>query len=80
VFRLNTRYDGSTVYADLRVAHTVKTVLNIANYEGEIEELEISELLELSAPLSSHSTKVLEEDRVHNQLMEELLQQLANAD
>jgi hypothetical protein len=49
------------------VARTVKTVLNIANYEGEIEELEISELLELSAPLTSHSTKILEEeDRAHN--------------
>jgi hypothetical protein len=67
VFRLNTRYNGSIVYTDLRVARTVKTVLNIANYEGEIEELEISELLELSAPLSSHSTKMLEEeDRAHN--------------
>jgi hypothetical protein len=64
----------------LRVARTVKTVLDIANYEGEIEELEISELLELSAPLSSHSTEMPEEDRAHNQLMEELLQQLANAD
>jgi hypothetical protein len=66
VFRLNTRYNSSTVYADLRVAHIVKIVLNIADYKGEIEELEISELLELSAPLSSHSTKVPEEDRVHN--------------
>jgi hypothetical protein len=66
VFRLNTRYDGSTVYADLRVARTVKTVLNIANYKGEIEELEISELLKLSAPLSSHGTEVLEEDRARN--------------
>jgi hypothetical protein len=62
VFRLNTRYDGSTVYTDLRVARTVKTVLDIADYEGEIEELEISELLELSAPLSSHGTKMLEEE------------------
>jgi hypothetical protein len=67
VFRLNTRYDGSTVYTDLRVARTVKTVLDIANYKGEIEELEISELLELSAPLSSHGTKMPEEeDRAHN--------------
>jgi hypothetical protein len=67
VFCLNTRYNGSTVYADLRVARTVKTVLNIAEYEGEIEELEISKLLELSAPLSSHSTKMPEEeDRAHN--------------
>jgi hypothetical protein len=57
------------------VARTVKTVLNIADYEGEIEELEISELLELSALLSSHSTKMLEEeDGAHDQLMEELLQ------
>jgi hypothetical protein len=80
VFRSNTRYDGSTVYADLRVARTVKTVLDIANYEGEIEELEISELLELSAPLSPHGTKMPEEDRAHNQLIEELLQQSANAD
>jgi hypothetical protein len=67
VFCLNTRYNGSTVYTDLRVARIVKTVLNIADYEGEIEELEISELLELSAPLTSHSTKMLEEeDRAHN--------------
>jgi hypothetical protein len=67
VFCLNTRYNSSTVYADLRVVYTVKTVLNIANYEGEIEELEISELLELSAPLSSHSTKMPEEeDRLYN--------------
>jgi hypothetical protein len=69
VFRSNTRYDGSTVYADLRVARTVKT-----------EELEISELLELSAPLSSHGTEMPEEDRAHHQLMEELLQQLAEGD
>ena len=48
MFRSNTRYDGSTVYADLRVARTVKTVLDIADYEGEIEELE------LSAPLGSN--------------------------
>jgi hypothetical protein len=81
VFCSNTRYNGSTVYTDLRVARTVKTVLDIADYEGEIEELEISELLELSAPLTSHSTKMLEEeDRAHNQLIEELLQQLANRD
>jgi hypothetical protein len=67
VFRLNIRYNSSTVYIDLRVARTVKIVLDIANYEGEIEELEISELLELSAPLSSHSTKMLEEEnRAHN--------------
>jgi hypothetical protein len=66
VFRLNTRYDSSTVYADLRVARTVKTVLNIANYKGKIEELEISKLLELSAPLILYSTKMLEEDRAHN--------------
>jgi hypothetical protein len=66
VFCLNTRYNSSTVYADLRVARTVKIVLNIAKYKGEIEELEISKLLELSAPLSSHSTKMLEEeDRAH---------------
>jgi hypothetical protein len=56
VFCLDTRYDGSTVYADLRVARTVKTELDIANYEGKIEELEISKLLELSAPLSLHGT------------------------
>jgi hypothetical protein len=67
VFCLNTRYNGSIVYADLRVARTVKTVHDIAEYEGEIEELEISKLLELSAPLSSHSTKMLEEeDRAHD--------------
>jgi hypothetical protein len=67
VFCLNTRYNSSIVYIDLRVARTVKTVLDIANYKGEIEELEISELLELSAPLSPHSTKMLEEeDRAHN--------------
>jgi hypothetical protein len=66
VFRINTRYDGNTVYADSRVARTVKTVLDIADYEGEIEELEISELIELSAPLSLHGTKMPEEDRAHN--------------
>jgi hypothetical protein len=67
VFRLNTRYNSSIVYVDLRVARIVKIVLNIAKYKGEIEELEISELLELSAPLSSHSTKILEEEnRAHN--------------
>jgi hypothetical protein len=66
VFRINTRYDGNTVYADSRVARTVKTVLDIADYEGEIEELEISELMELSAPLSLHGTKMPEEDRAHN--------------
>ncbi|KAI1508242.1 Pol protein [Pyrenophora tritici-repentis] len=80
VFRSNTRYDGSTVYADLRVARTVKTVLNIADYEGEVEELEISELLELAAPLNSQGTKMLEEDKAHNQLIEELLQQLAKGE
>jgi hypothetical protein len=58
----------------------VKTVLDIADCEGEIEELEISELLELSAPLSPHGTEMLEEDGAHDQLMEELLQQSANAD
>ncbi|PZD22874.1 hypothetical protein A1F96_10756, partial [Pyrenophora tritici-repentis] len=68
------------VYADLRVARTVKTVLDIADYEGEIEELEISELLELSAPLRSHGTEMPEEDGAHDQLMEELLQQSANGD
>jgi hypothetical protein len=81
VFRSNTRYDGSTVYVDLRVARTVKTVLDIADYEGEIEELEISKLLELSAPFSSHGTEMPEEeDRAHDQLIEELLQQSANGD
>jgi hypothetical protein len=65
VFRLNTRYNSSTVYADLRVARIVKIVLDIAKYEGEIEGLEISELLELSAPLSSHGTEMPEEDRAH---------------
>jgi hypothetical protein len=79
VFRSNTRYDGSTVYADLRVARTVKTVLDIADYEGEIEELEVSELLDLSAPLSLHGTEMLEDDRVCDQLIEELLQQRAKA-
>ena len=58
MFRSNTRYNGSTVYADLRVARTVKTVLDIADYEGEIEELEVSKLLDLSAPLSSHDTEM----------------------
>jgi hypothetical protein len=67
VFCLNTRYNSSTVYIDLRVARIVKIVLNITNYKGKIEELEISELLELSALLSPHSTKMLEEeDRAHN--------------
>jgi hypothetical protein len=67
VFRLNIRYNSSIVYTDLRVARTVKIVLDIANYKGKIEELEISELLELSALLSSHSTKMLEEeDGAHN--------------
>jgi hypothetical protein len=79
VFRLNTRYDGSTVYADLRVARTVKTVLNIADYEGKIEELEVSELLDLSAPLSLHDTEMQEEDGARDQLIEELLQQTAKA-
>jgi hypothetical protein len=78
VFRSNTRYDGSTVYADLRVVRTVKTVLDIADYKGEIEELEVSELLDLSAPLSLHDTEMLE-DRAYNQLIEELLQQTAKA-
>jgi hypothetical protein len=32
----------------------VKTVLNIADYKGKIEKMEISKLLELSAPLSLH--------------------------
>jgi hypothetical protein len=81
VFRSNTRHDGSTVYVDFRVARTVKTVLDIADYEGKIEELEISELLELSAPLSSHGTEMPEEeDRAHDRLIEELLQQSANGD
>jgi hypothetical protein len=66
VFYLNIRYNSSTVYADLRVVCIVKIVLDIANYEGKIEKLEISELLELSTPLSSHSTKILEENRVYN--------------
>jgi hypothetical protein len=79
VFRSNTRYNGSTVYADLRVARTVKTVLDIADYEGEIEELEVSELLDLSAPLSLHGTEMLEDDRVCDQLIEDLLQQRAKA-
>jgi hypothetical protein len=79
VFRSDTRYDGSAVYADLRVARTVKTVLDIADYEGEIEELEISELLELSAPLSLRSTQMSEEDGARDQLMDELLQQTAKA-
>jgi hypothetical protein len=69
----------------LKVARTVKIVLNIADYEGEIEELEISELLELSAPLSSHDTEMLAEedgaqkDGARDQLLEELLQQTAKA-
>ena len=66
MFYLNIRYNSSIVYVDLRVARKVKIVLNIADYEGEIEELEISELLELSAPLSLQGTKTLEEDRVYN--------------
>jgi hypothetical protein len=80
VFCLDTRYDGSTVYADLRVARTVKTELDIANYKGKIEELEISKLLELSAPLSLHGTETPEGDGAQDQLMEELLQQSANGD
>ncbi|KAI1563671.1 hypothetical protein PtrEW13061_012037, partial [Pyrenophora tritici-repentis] len=68
------------VYADLRVARTVKTVLDIADYEGEVEELEISELLELAAPLDSQGTKMLEEDEAHDQLIEELLQQSAKGE
>ncbi|KAI0568838.1 hypothetical protein Alg215_11970, partial [Pyrenophora tritici-repentis] len=67
-------------YADLRVARTVKTVLDIADYEGEVEELEISELLELAAPLDSQGTKMLEEDEAHDQLIEELLQQSAKGE
>ena len=67
MFRSNMRYDGSTVYADLRVARIVKIVLNIAKYKGKIEELEISELLELSTPLSLYSTKTPEEEnRAYN--------------
>ena len=53
----------NTVYADLRVARIVKTVLNITDYEGEREELEVSELLDLSTPLSSHDIEMsVEED------------------
>jgi hypothetical protein len=62
VFCPHTRYDGSTVHADLRVVGTVKTVLDIADCKGEIEELEISKLLELSAPLSLHGTEMPEEN------------------
>jgi hypothetical protein len=65
VFYLNTRYNSSIVYVDLRVARILKIVLNITEYKGEIEELEISKLLELFALLSSHSTKILEENRVY---------------
>jgi hypothetical protein len=79
VFCSNTIYNSSTVYADLRVARTVKTVLDIANYKGEIEELEISKLLEPSTPLSLHGTKMPEEDGARDQLMDELLQQTAKA-
>jgi hypothetical protein len=57
----------------------VKTVLDIADYEGKIEELEISELLELSAPLSLHGTEMPEEDGSRDQLMDKLLQQTAKA-
>jgi hypothetical protein len=46
----------------LRVVGTVKTVLDIADCKGEIEELEISKLLELSAPLSLHGTEMPEEN------------------
>jgi hypothetical protein len=80
VFCPNTIYNGSIVYADLRVARTVKTVLDIADYEGKIEDMEIRKLLELSAVLSLHSTEMQEEDGVHDQLMEELLQQSTNGD
>ena len=66
MFYLNIRYNSSIVYVDLRVARKVKIVLNIADYEGEIEELEISKLLELSAPMSLQGTKTLEEDRAYN--------------
>jgi hypothetical protein len=79
VFRPNTRYDGSTVHADLRVVGTVKTVLDIADCKGEIEELEISKLLELSAPLSLLGTEIPEEDGAGVQLMDESLQQTAKA-
>jgi hypothetical protein len=78
VFRSNTRYDGSTVYADLRAARTMKPVLDIADYEGEIEELEIRGLLELSALLSWHGTEMPEEDGTYDQLIEGLLQRPAN--
>ena len=65
MFHLNTRYDGSIVYADLRVVRIVKIVLNITDYNSEIEELEVSKLLDLSATLSSHDTEMLvEEDSV----------------
>jgi hypothetical protein len=63
----------------LRVARTVKTVLDIADYEGEIEQLEISKLLELSAPLSLHGTEMPEKNGAHDQLMDKLLQQTAIA-
>jgi hypothetical protein len=56
----------------------VKTVLDIADHGGEIEELEISELLELSAPLSSHGTEMPEEDGTYDQLIEGLPQRPAN--
>jgi hypothetical protein len=42
--------------------------------------MEIRKLLELSAVLSLHSTEMQEEDGVHDQLMEELLQQSTNGD
>ena len=57
------------------MARTIKTVLNIANYkEGEVEELEISELLSLPAPLDSQGA-----DEARDQLLEELTQQSAKA-
>ncbi|KAG9376857.1 hypothetical protein A1F94_012457 [Pyrenophora tritici-repentis] len=58
----------------------VQLLLDIADYEGEVEELEISELLELAAPLDSQGTKMLEEDEAHDQLIEELLQQSAKGE
>lgn len=47
IFRSNTKYDGSIIYADLRVARTTKSVLDIASYEeeGGVEELELDDLL-----------------------------------
>ncbi|KAA8617707.1 hypothetical protein PtrV1_09214 [Pyrenophora tritici-repentis] len=73
------KIDGERGYSLLHQLF-LDRVLDIADYEGEVEELEISELLELAAPLDSQGTKMLEEDEAHDQLIEELLQQSAKGE